>query len=232
MNIPREMTNSIRYILDNWIPPVIRDSYIFMYPIARLVFGKHASLFLQFRQKVHTYSTVEYQHIYETVNPLFSRETDLTRSCIYTIEQRILGNSVLEVGCGRGFLSKRLAHKFTVTAMDIDVDSTLRTIPHLTTTRGYIEKIPMKNRSVDTVVSTHTLEHIVDIQQAISELRRVAKKRIIIVVPMQRPYTYTLDLHVQFFPYPSSFLTVMQPKKNRHYTCTIIDGDLYYEEDV
>lgn len=49
------------------------------------------------------------------------------------------------------------------------------------------------------------LEHIKDLQLALEELRRICKKRLIIVVPRQREYKYTFDLHINFFPYEYTF---------------------------
>ena len=51
-------------------------------------------------------------------------------------------------------------------------------------------------------MSTHTLEHVQRIDLALAELRRVAKHRLIIVVPKERPYRYSFNLHLHFFPYP------------------------------
>ena len=36
---------------------------------------------------------------------------------------------------------------------------------------------------------------------ALAELRRVAAKRLIVVLPKERPYRYTFNLHLHFFPY-------------------------------
>ena len=51
------------------------------------------------------------------------------------------------------------------------------------------------------MVCTHTLEHTKNLHRAISELRRVGSKELIVVVPRQRPYKYTFSLHSHFFPY-------------------------------
>lgn len=48
---------------------------------------------------------------------------------------------------------------------------------------------------------THVLEHVPDMDAAVSELLRVTKKRLLIVLPRQREYRYTADLHIRFFPY-------------------------------
>lgn len=57
------------------------------------------------------------------------------------------------------------------------------------------------DRSFETVTCTHVLEHVPDMDAAVSELLRVTKKRLLIVLPRQREYRYTADLHIRFFPY-------------------------------
>jgi ubiquinone/menaquinone biosynthesis C-methylase UbiE len=89
--------------------------------------------------------------------------------------------------------------------------------------------LPFGDASFDTVICTHTLEHVRNIHQAVSELRRVTGRRLIIVVPKQRPYRYTFDLHLHFFPYKSNFLTLMG---NQASVCQEIGGDIFYVEDV
>jgi ubiquinone/menaquinone biosynthesis C-methylase UbiE len=69
---------------------------------------------------------------------------------------------------------------------------------------GSLENLPFDDDSFDTVVCTHTLEHIRNIGQALKEIRRVTRKTLIVVVPKQREYKYTFDLHIHFFPYISS----------------------------
>jgi SAM-dependent methyltransferase len=230
MNLPREYTSFIRTILDDWIPPIIRDTYWFMYPIAWVAFGKHASLFLNFRKKAAKLTEKEYGMIYETVNPLFTRPTDLTDGCVKKIERAVKGVKVLEVGAGRGYLARRLSKTHRMTVADIVVDDSLSSDMFIRTVSAPIEALPFANKSFDTVVCTHTLEHIIDFQKAVSELRRVMKKRLIIVVPKQRPFLYTLDLHVNYFPYPETLLVAMNPGNN-HTICKEIDGDLFYIED-
>jgi Methyltransferase domain len=100
--------------------------------------------------------------------------------------------------------------------------------PRVTFKNADIEKLPFKDNEFDTIVSTHTLEHVQDIFQAISELRRVAKKRIILVVPKQRPYKSTFDLHIHFFPYPHSLQAIMGNKNKS--ICKEVGGDLFYLE--
>ena len=65
--------------------------------------------------------------------------------------------------------------------------------------RVSIEQLPFGDRAFDTVVCVHTLEHVPDLWRAARELRRVAR-RLIVVVPRQRYYRYTVDYHLHFFP--------------------------------
>lgn len=67
--------------------------------------------------------------------------------------------------------------------------------------KATITNLPFETNFFDTVICTHALEHIKDYECALKELRRVCKKRLVIVVPRQREYKYTFDLHMNFFTY-------------------------------
>jgi len=231
MNIPREVTVRVRNILDSWVPSVIRDTYWFMYPVTRFVFGRHAQTFLNFRKRAFALTDAEYTKTYATVMPLFTRDTDMTAGTVSAIESTVLGKTILEVGCGNGYLAKRLSKKYPVTGVDIALSSSLQSMKNLRFQMADVSKLPFPDRSFDTVVCAHTLEHVVDIITVIQELRRVSKKRLIIVVPMQKPYLYTPDLHIHFFPYPFSLVALMKHGQPKTYVCREIDGDLYYSEN-
>lgn len=61
--------------------------------------------------------------------------------------------------------------------------------------------MPFEDNSFDTVICTHALEHIKNEKKALKELRRICRKKLIIVVPRQRDFRYTFDLHINFYPY-------------------------------
>ena len=90
---------------------------------------------------------------------------------------------------------------------------------------GFVENLPFPDKSFDIVVCTHTLEHILDLKKAIHELKRVAKKQLIIVTPRQKYYYYTLDLHVNFFPIAEP---LCQQIGLVDFTCKDIGGDWVY----
>lgn len=231
MKLSRDVTSIIRKIVDECLPPQIRDTVWFMVIPMYILFGKSAPIFFSFKEKAFLMTLEEYAEIYRKVNPLFSRETDLNAGCIDAITHSIQGTTVLEVGCGRGYLIKKLKDSYKVTVADIAVDERVRTIKGIKIYDAAMEKLPFKDRSFDTVICTHTVEHVLHFHQAISELRRVAKKRLILVIPKQKPYRYTFDLHLHFFPYAWTVLSKLDAKVQQSYLLKEINGDWFYYED-
>ena len=78
-------------------------------------------------------------------------------------------------------------------------------------------------------MSTHTLEHVQHLGSALAELRRVAAKRLVVVVPRQRPYRVTFNPHIHFFPYEFSLLA--WTGTDRPYRCELVGGDWLYVEE-
>lgn len=231
MKISRNKTILIHYIFDQLIPPRLRDSYWFMYIPFKILFKDKASIFFEFKERARLMTPEEYSNTYSLVSDvLVERETDLNKECIERIVEDVLGSNVLEVGCGRGYLARILSKKYDVTGIDIDI-SMNKNQEKLKFVIGGSEYLPFEDESFDTVVCTHTLEHVLDFEKSLSELRRVARRRVIIVVPKQRPYRYTFDLHLRFFPYLHSFLGAIG-KTDRSTQCETVGGDIYYVENI
>ena len=93
-----------------------------------------------------------------------------------------------------------------------------------------ISEIPFADNSFETVISTHTLEHILDIQSAINELRRICSGRLIIVVPRERESTWSFNPHFHYFPYEHSFLKFLLPLPEQ-WSIECIGRDYFYIED-
>ncbi len=232
MKVPRNLTLLVHFVFDQLIPPLLRDSRWFMWLPFKMLFGDKTECFFSFKEKALLMSEEEFRNIYlKTASVHIQRETDLNQACIEVIEARILGNSVLDISCGRGFLSKRLAQSYRVTAADIVIDEQLRLDnPKINFQEASVEHLPFPNQAFDTVICTHTLEHVQNLRLAIKELRRVAAKQLIIVVPKQRPYKYTFDLHLHFFPYEHSLLKQLDIS-DQNFTCQNMGGDWMYVEN-
>jgi SAM-dependent methyltransferase len=228
----RNITNKINWVLDNVVPPVLRDSRLFMGLGFYALFGGKAKYFLEFKEKAPLLTREEYEEYYAILSDKhIKRETDLNKKCLQRILDAVVGESVLDVGCGNGYLLKKIALEKKIKAVGVDmvVPEELKSLENPSFIQQNIEKLPFGSQSFDTVVCTHTIEHLLNPETAIREIRRVAREKIILVVPRQREYKYTFDLHVNFFPYVFSLRRIMRNSKAE---CFLMDNDIYYEEDV
>jgi len=230
MRASRDIARFFNFVLDELVPPVLRDSRVLMSPFFRVVFGKNSKTFMDFSLKGSKVTKQEFSKTYaEIMSDGIERKTHLNKRCFEEILKNIQGSTVLDAGCGKGLLAEKLAEQgFMVCALDLVAEKEVKA-SSVSFVKGNIEKLPFKKNSFSTVVCAHTLEHVQDIMSSVKEMRRVADKRLILVVPKQRPYKYTFDTHLHFFPYPSSFLALMGNKKNY---CIEIKGDLFYVEDL
>lgn len=226
----REMTNRIRFVLEDLIPPVFRDSGLFR-AFAKAAWGRHIDRLADFRARAPFLNPKEYEDLYRE-HPRVHEGTDNSEACIRRIIADISGNSVCDVGCGTGALLKRIGdargNLERLTGVDFVVEDAA-SIAGVDYVAAKIEALPFADHEFDTVVCTHVIEHLLDYRQAISELRRVARKRLIIIVPREREYRYTFNPHFNFFPYTHSFLRAMHPVPE-HFECTDIGRDIYYVE--
>jgi ubiquinone/menaquinone biosynthesis C-methylase UbiE len=232
MKFGRNLTIKLHFIFDNLLPPFVRDSKAFMYIFFKVLFKDKSRIFIEFKDQKFPLSDDELTKIYEEVQDVvIKRDTDLNDECFEEILKNVKGKTVLEAGGGKCVLSMELSRNgFDVTASDIIINEDIqKRYPMISFQHANVENLPFRDKSFDTVICTHTLEHVQNIYQAVHELRRVTRKRLIIVVPKQRPYKYTFDLHLHFFPYKSDFLTLMGKNEN---TCKIVGGDIFYFEDV
>lgn len=231
MRLTREFTNKINWIFDNILPPILRDSRVFMKIPFFLLFGKKSDCFMEFKEKAIFFNKQEFKKYYEYLaDKHIQRETDLSKSSIENIIKNLVGDRVLDIACGRGFLSKKIAIdlKKEVYGIDISLPPSYKESNNPKFYEGNIEHIDFPDKFFNTVICAHTLEHVQDIDKAICELRRVSRDRLIIVVPKQREYKFTFDLHINFFPYEHSLTKIM---KNTKGICRTFENDIIYIED-
>ena len=226
----RETTNRLRYIIEELLPPVVRDSQFF-HMVARMGFGAHVTRLAEFRERSAFLTPEEYTALYRD-HPRVHEDTDLSKDCIDEILGSLLGGSVCDVGCGTGFLIRAI--RTTEPALeravgtDFIVDG-IEPTPGVEYRAAKVEALPFADGEFDTVVCTHLLEHLLEPRDAVSELRRIARRRLIIVAPCEREYRYTFNPHFNFFPYRGSFLRIMIPVPEV-FRCFKIGRDFYYEE--
>jgi SAM-dependent methyltransferase len=234
MAISRNTALLVHFLLDECLPPFLRDSRWFMGLPFKLLFGRQAATFMAFKDRAHLLSDEEFRRVYEeTAAVHLERPTDLNAACTTEILRQAVG-SVLEVGCGRGHLAGLLAATHDVTACDMVIRPELAARrPGITFREENLTGLSFPDQSFDTVICTHTLEHVLDLPRAVAELRRAARRRLIVVVPRQRAYRFTFDLHVRFFPLRCSVFDCFPPVPalvSRR--LENLGGDWYYQEEL
>ena len=104
----RKLTNTIRFFMDELIPPVIRDTKWFMYPFYYFAYrGRNLKTVMDFKSKVYTFTEKEYDEFYNNLNTISrNRVTDLNDACINFILDNIDQSStnIIDIGCGKGHL--------------------------------------------------------------------------------------------------------------------------------
>jgi ubiquinone/menaquinone biosynthesis C-methylase UbiE len=213
--------------MDECLPPIIRDNKYFMYPFYYYAYkGKNIKTAMNFKTLVYSLSEKEYRDFYENLNSISrQRDTDLNDASIQYIIDNLskTAKTLIDIGCGNGFFLRQVkSNGLDLFGCDIADTRRVRDYNFL---RCSIAHLPFKDKQFDIVTSSHTLEHIVNPEKAISELKRITRRQLIITVPCQRYYFYTLDEHIHFFPYKESLSSLIGIKDN---TCKKIRGDWVY----
>jgi ubiquinone/menaquinone biosynthesis C-methylase UbiE len=217
----RRVTYAVRHLLDDFLPPVVRE----WRPLNRWMATKfHGARFdLDFKERAFAMSPREISDAYAALasGGARYRDTDTTPAQIDAIVAAARGR-VLEVGCGNGAVAQRLRAAHDVVAVDVTLGSARETARRAgcTVAVAGLPELPFRDRAFDTVVCAHTLEHIPDLFRAAAELRRVAH-RAIIVVPRQRYYRYTVDYHLHFFPSAAPLIHLFGGRAE------LVDGDWF-----
>jgi len=225
----RKFTNSIRFVMDELIPPFIRDSKVFMYPFFYLAYrGRNIKEMMEFKSNIYNYTPEQYAKLYNNLNSISrNRKTDLNEASIDFILSEIITDheSIIDIGCGSGYLLNLIGEKFPhINRTGFDIKKAEGT-ENFTYVQGNLENLPFEDHSFDVVLCCHTIEHLLKLDICIKELVRITRKKIIIVTPCQRYFYYTLDEHVNFFPLKEQFESLFPfPKKK----CLKLQGDWGY----
>lgn len=92
---------------------------------------------------------------------------------------------VLDLGAGNGWMARRLAGSFRVTALDVDAGDTglgaLRD-ERVARVAGDLEALPLRARSFDAVVAAASLHYAVDVRAVLTEAARVLRPGGVLIV--------------------------------------------------
>jgi hypothetical protein len=144
MNLNSSVERTIKFLLDECLPPILRDSKFFMWLPFKIAFGSKAHFFFDFKEQVTSLSDKSISDIYAQVDSVKIQDgdTDLSKSMIEEIEANIIGGNLLDVGCGIGVLAKQLSKKCNVTACDILISpQTVNSLPQINFREACIENL-------------------------------------------------------------------------------------------
>jgi SAM-dependent methyltransferase len=228
VKLNRELTNIIRFAMDELLPPIIRDNRWFMVPFYMAAYGTlDVRGIMDFKSRVYDMSEADYARFYAELSSSVSRRraTDLNRASLDWLLHRIPDEvgSLIDVGCGNGYLLRhvRAAHPGVALAgCDVIAPSDLPAGADYR--NALLPRLPFADAQFDVVLCTHVLEHVIDLVAATRELLRIAGERLLIVVPRQRYYYFTLDEHVNFFWQHQALTRYFQDHKVE---VTLADGD-------
>jgi len=168
--------------------------------------------------------------------PQMHENSDLSEICINEIMKNIEPINIIDVGCGNGFLLKKIRDKnkkIKLNGSELTVNSKLRQNFKINNIKLYekeIENIDQIKTKFDTVICSHVLEHVLDINKAYFNLKKICRKKLIIVVPRERPYEHTFNGHIHFFPYKWSFINTIRPKNK--FIIKDLQRDFLYIEKI
>jgi ubiquinone/menaquinone biosynthesis C-methylase UbiE len=109
------------------------------------------------------------------------------------------GDSVLDVGCGTGYLAGQLRQLYGVEPTGVDIRDARAEPIGFRTFDG--TSIPFPDESFDHVLVSYVLHHAVDPVALATECRRVARRSVLVFeeLPDSRPGKLILALHVALF---------------------------------
>ena len=214
----RDLTCLLRLLVDSW-PSGIRNSRA-LFTLAKYLFNLPDSLYT-FRASYRNGEISNLRELYDPHNDAclerVSKATDINSMHLGLIKkyfQRDRPDSFLDVGCGSGYLIRELSlYDSSTRFFGLDYcPPVAKEFEHVSFIKGDLvaSLAFIADKEFDTVTCTHVLEHVPDPASILAELRRITKKRLIIICPLEKEWCWGMNYHINFFPSQEKFLELMQ----------------------
>lgn len=221
----------LEHLYDRLMPRIIKDNRIFNRLLYSILIGSWFDV--DFKEKYKKFKKNDWVNLYDSLYINRIRDEDVTLAQKNTIITFIKGNKIIDVGCGTGIFCSEISKRRNDTkVLGIDIspvavrDASARFVKNkfLEFKVANISKIPFGNRSFDTVICCHVIEHIPNYVQALKELVRISNNRIIIIVPEEEFKKYSPDYHVNYFNNSNKVSSYLPPTA-RVRESLIVDSD-------
>lgn len=233
MPIPTSLTNPIRHLLDERLPRRLRNARWFMAPLFFIwCKGRHVRTWMDFKRLAPEMTTNELRAFYRSAVSFASeRDSDTNPEALAYVLGALdpAAISLVDVGSGRGHFLRTLQSDPRFASLRLaGCDLADRAPAGALYAVADAEQLPFVDRAFDVVTCFHTVEHLLHPERAVAELRRIARRQLVIVVPRQVYFFYTMDLHLNFFPDASDLARLLgvPPGRIRQF-----GSDLVYLED-
>jgi ubiquinone/menaquinone biosynthesis C-methylase UbiE len=228
MKLSRDFQRPLRYVLDQLLPPVIRDSFIVKFAL-KIVFKSDSGMVWNFRRRFPTMTDQEVHEIYARLSKhALKSSTDINGRCFAKVNTEMVGKSVLDAGCGTGKLAESNNY---IKYVGVDfVEHVLWDTVKTDSSSFYemsVEKMEFDDDSFDLVVCAHVLEHVRRPEQVLMEIRRLTKSKAIIILPRERSYVAGFNLHVNHYQYEWEIEDLFNQVPGVSSSIELIDGDFY-----
>lgn len=145
--------------------------------------------------------------------------------------------TILDAGCGDGILLNEITgDRKSLVGVDLSRTAIFlarnRLGSNAVFVQSFLEHLPFADNSFDVVLSAHTLEHVKELGSVIDELKRVARKRLIVLVPSQEPVHYSMDYHLHYFREENQIVDLFQIPTHTIKTYTVPSGECDYSGKV
>jgi len=147
-----------------------------------------------------SYSSANH-HKYTYDNRLYQWHLQAFLGCIHEMLARAGSRTVLDAGCGEGFVTAYLARRnpaLQITGVDLSPDAVAYATEHYGERarfrKGSLYKLPFSDNSFDAVLCSEVLEHLDDVDRAVEELKRVTRRHVLITVPREPYFKWLNDL--------------------------------------